>query len=399
MKLSFLFSFIILLVCSSCKTQPQLETDVSQKKILPGIHRIDTILAEAKNKPVAVVSNHTGLINGIHLVDTLLSLGVDVRKVFAPEHGFRGNKSDGAQIDDSKDEKTGLPILSLYGADKKPSQANLADVELIIFDIQDVGARFYTYLSTLHYVMEAAAEMGISVIVLDRPNPNGFYIDGPVMKNCCTSFVGLHPVPIVYGMSIGEYALMINGEGWMKDGVACDLKVIPCINYSHSSLYQLPVKPSPNLPDMKSIYLYPSLCLFEGTIVSVGRGTDQPFQIIGEPSNKKGKYSFVPSSISGASVNPKHKGDTCMGYDLSNTVDITNPPSNLNFTWLLRMYEESADRENFFNKNGYFENLAGTKQLREQILAEKTLDEIKASWIDDLANFKEVRKKYLIYPK
>jgi len=399
MNLSFLFSFIILLGYTSCKTQPDVETTESQKKILPGIYQMDKILSEAQDKRIAVVSNHTGVINGTHLVDTLLSHGLDVRKVFAPEHGFRGNKSDGAHIDDSKDEKTGLPILSLYGSNKKPAQAELSDIELIIFDIQDVGARFYTYLSTLHYVMEAGAEYGIPVLVLDRPNPNGFYIDGPVMKSCCTSFVGLHPVPIVYGMSIGEYARMINGESWLKNGITCQLKIIPCTNYTHSSLYTVPLQPSPNLPNMKAIYLYPSLCLFEGTIVSVGRGTEKPFQVVGEPTNNKGNYKFIPKSISGASLNPKHEGDTCVGYDLSGTIDLNNPPTKLNFSWLLQMYKESSNSENFFKKNGYFENLAGTKKLRNQILSERTLDEITASWSDDLSQFKKVRKKYLIYPE
>jgi uncharacterized protein YbbC (DUF1343 family) len=333
------------------------------------------------------------------VVDTLLSRGVNLIKVFAPEHGFRGNKSDGARIDDSRDEKTGLPILSLYGSEKKPSDEDLSDVDLIIFDIQDVGARFYTYLSTLHYVMEAAAENAVPVLVLDRPNPNGFYIDGPLMDSCCTSFVGLHPVPIVYGMTIGEYARMINGEGWLKGGIQCELTIIPCQNYTHSSLYSLPVKPSPNLPDMTAIYLYPSLCLFEGTTISVGRGTDSPFKIVGEPTNTSGSFKFVPKSIPGASLHPKHEGDTCVGYDLSETLNFQKLPDQLDLSWLLRMYEETSEPAKFFNENGYFENLAGTKALREQVKKGETEQEIRQSWQADLLSFKEIREKYLIYPE
>jgi len=372
---------------------------MSNEEILPGIYQMERILSEIGDKDVAIVSNHTGLIRGTHLVDTLLSQGVVIKKVFAPEHGFRGNRSDGAKIDDSTDEKTGLPILSLYGANKKPSKSDLAKVEMIVFDIQDVGTRFYTYLSTLHYVMEAASENDIPVLLLDRPNPNGFYIDGPLMDSCCHSFVGLHPVPIVYGMSIGEYAKMINGEGWLKNGKACKLEVIPCLNYTHSSYYQLPVQPSPNLPDMTSIYLYPSLCLFEGTTVSVGRGTDKPFKIIGEPSNRGGNYEFVPKSIPGASLYPKHEGDTCVGYDLSRSVRMTNPSGKLDFSWLLKMYNETTNRGGFFNENGYFEKLAGTRELRKQILEGKTMEEIRASWTAGLSEFKKVRAKYLIYPE
>lgn len=358
---------------------------------------MDKILDDIGNRSVAIVSNHTGVIGETHLVDTLLSRGVDVKKVFAPEHGFRGNKSDGANIDDSKDEKTGLPILSLYGSSKKPSDESLSDIELIIFDIQDVGARFYTYLSTLHYVMEAAAENGKPLLVLDRPNPNGFYIDGPVMESCCTSFVGLHPVPVVYGMTIGEYAQMINGEKWLNKGIQCNLRVISCQNYEHSALYKLPIKPSPNLPDMTAIYWYPSLCFFEGTLVSVGRGTDRPFKIVGEPSNNSGTYSFVPESKPGASMHPKHAGETCVGYNLSDSLNAQNLPKKLKISWLLKMYRESGKQEDFFKKNGYFEKLAGTTKLREQIESGTSEEAIRATWANDLDRFKKIREKYLIY--
>jgi uncharacterized protein YbbC (DUF1343 family) len=398
MNWSFLFSAFILLFLSSCQTQSQ-DSSSKELEILPGVYNVEKIISLSEGKSVAIVSNHTGLLGSIHVVDTLLSRGVDIVKVFAPEHGFRGNKSDGAKIDDSTDEKTGLPILSLYGAKKKPADKDLADVDLIIFDIQDVGARFYTYLSTLHYVMEAAAENAISVLVLDRPNPNGFYVDGPVMDSCCISFVGLHPVPIVYGMTIGEYARMINGEGWLKDGIECDLTIIPCQNYTHSALYSLPVKPSPNLPDMTAIYLYPSLCLFEGTTVSVGRGTDSPFKVVGEPTNTSGSFSFIPKSTPGASLNPKHKGDTCVGYNLSDSIDFDNLHDQLDLSWILKMYKETAQPEKFFNKNGYFENLAGTTKLREQIILGLSEQEIRQSWETDLSSFKKVREKYLIYPE
>jgi len=398
MNWSFLFSAFILLFLSSCNTQSQ-ESLNEDLEILPGIYQVEKIISQAEGSSVAIVSNHTGIIGSTHVVDTLLSRGVNLIKVFAPEHGFRGNKSDGARIDDSRDEKTGLPILSLYGSEKKPSDEDLSDVDLIIFDIQDVGARFYTYLSTLHYVMEAAAENAVPVLVLDRPNPNGFYIDGPLMDSCCTSFVGLHPVPIVYGMTIGEYARMINGEGWLKGGIQCELTIIPCQNYTHSSLYSLPVKPSPNLPDMTAIYLYPSLCLFEGTTISVGRGTDSPFKIVGEPTNTSGSFKFVPKSIPGASLHPKHEGDTCVGYDLSETLNFQKLPDQLDLSWLLRMYEETSEPAKFFNENGYFENLAGTKALREQVKKGETEQEIRQSWQADLLSFKEIREKYLIYPE
>ncbi len=384
---------------NSCKSQSPVDTKSGSEEILPGIYKIEKILDEIGDKPVAIVSNHTGILGETHLVDTLLSRGVDIKKVFAPEHGFRGNKSDGANIDDSKDQKTGLPILSLYGKSKKPSDEDLTDVELIIFDIQDVGARFYTYLSTLHYVMEAAAENGKPLLVLDRPNPNGFYVDGPVMDSCCTSFVGLHPVPVVYGMTIGEYAKMINGEKWLEAGIQCKLSVISCQNYSHSSFYQLPVRPSPNLPDMTAIYWYPSLCFCEGTTVSVGRGTERPFKIIGEPTNTDGTYTFVPKSMPGASLHPKHQGKTCRGYDLSDSLNTQNPPNRLDISWLLKMYEQSSAPEDFFKKNGYFEKLAGTTQMRKQIKSGASEEAIRNSWENGLSRFKKIREKYLIYPE
>ncbi|MCA1761916.1 MAG: DUF1343 domain-containing protein [Flavobacteriales bacterium] len=347
---------------------------------------------------MAVVSNHTGVIGETHLVDTLISRGVDVIRVFAPEHGFRGDVPDGETVKDERDKATGIKVVSLYGKNKKPSPEALEGVDRIVFDIQDVGARFYTYLSTLHYAMEAAAEERIPLVVLDRPNPNGHYIDGPVMRESEMSFVGMHPVPVVYGMTIGEYAQMINGEGWLANSVKCDLQVFEIDNYTHSSTYTLPIAPSPNLPDMKSIYLYPSLCFFEGTNVSVGRGTNFPFSVIGEPGNTSGTFSFVPESKPGASVSPKHKGVKCTGYDLRDSVNLSDPPAKLQLNWLLRMYTESENKASFFNKNGYFDRLAGNSELRKAVIAGKSQSEIRESWKEEIAAFKTIRMKYLIYP-
>lgn len=347
---------------------------------------------------MGIVANNTSRINGTHLLDTLLSRGTTVVKVFAPEHGFRGDAPDGAKIDNEIDSRTGVPLISLYGKNKKPTPEMVKDIDVLIFDIQDVGARFYTYLSTLHYLMEAAAENGKPVIVLDRPNPNGFYIDGPVLKPKFQSFVGLDPVPVVYGMTIGEYALMLNGEGWLKDKVKCDLTVIKCSGYTHDSRYNLPVIPSPNLPDMTAIYLYPSLCFFEGTDVSVGRGTDRPFTRIGEPGNTQGNFKFTPRSIPNASMNPKHEGQECTGYDLSQKSLLELSPDSLQIHWLLKMYAETDDRSTFFRKDGYFDLLAGTDSLRKAIVAGLTAKEIRASWQPDLEAFKLIREKYLLYP-
>jgi len=367
------------------------------KDILPGIYAMDSIVASLSGKRVALIANHTSLVDGTHLVDTLLGSGIEVVKVFASEHGFRGDAPDGEHIDNTKDVKTGLPILSLYGKNKKPSPQMLSDVDVIVFDIQDVGCRFYTFLSTMHYAMEAAAENNVEMVVLDRPNPNGFYIDGPVLNPKFKSFVGMHPIPVVYGMTLGECAKMINGEGWLKSGVQCDLRVFPCENYTHKSLYELPVKPSPNLPDMDAIYWYPSLCFLEGTDVSVGRGTPTPFTIIGEPGNTGGDFVFTPVSIENASVNPKHKGEVCVGYDLSRELNFENLPDTLQISWLLRMYNETDSKADFFRKDGYFDLLAGTDALRKALTAGKNAEEIRAGWQDELDFFKKTRSKYLIY--
>ena len=328
------------------------------------------------------------MINNLHLVDSLISHKINIVKVFSPEHGFRGNEDAGAYIKDDIDSKTKLPIISLYGKNKKPSNDDLEDVDIILFDIQDVGVRFYTYISTLHYVMEAAAENNIELIVLDRPNPNGHYIDGPVREENYKSFVGMHPVPIVYGMTIGEYAKMINGEKWISQ--KCNLKVIKLIGYSHDSHYDLPIKPSPNLPNSRSINLYPSLCLFEGTNISVGRGTNFPFQHFGSPYIKS-NYSFTPKSGKGSKF-PKHENKRCYGSDLRFQVNYMN---NINLVWLINCYNECPNKEDFFNS--FFDKLAGNEKLRKQIYEGKETSEIINSWQKDLNKFKKIRAKYLMY--
>jgi len=345
-----------------------------------------------KNKRIAVVGNHTSRNDTVHLVDLLIKNGFKVVKVFAPEHGFRGTADAGEKVNDTVDPQTGLPVISLYGRHKKPLPADLRDVDLLLFDIQDVGVRFYTYLSTLHYVMEAGAENHVPVMVLDRPNPHIAEVDGPVMEKKYFSFVGMHPVPILYGMTIGEYARMINGEGWLKNGIRADLTVIPIRNYTRDSSYVLPVKPSPNLPNAQAVALYPSLCLFEPTDISVGRGTDWPFQIYGSPLLPPEKYafSFTPHPNAGAR-HPKHNGKKCFGEDLRSIT----PPKGIYLDWLLKAYRYYPEKEKFF-RNG-FERIAGTDTLRRQIEKGLSANEIKKSWQKKLEEFKKIRKKYLLY--
>jgi uncharacterized protein YbbC (DUF1343 family) len=375
------------------KANNPVKTDAD---IAVGASRMGLYLPLLKGKRVAVVANHTSVFGKKHLVDSLLLAGVQIKILFSPEHGFRGNEDAGQDVNNSRDKQTGLPIVSLYGDHKKPSPKDLEGIDLILFDLQDVGARFYTYLSTLHYVMQACAENNKNFILLDRPNPNGYYIDGPVMEKKNESFVGLHPVPIVYGMTIGEYAEMINGEGWLGKGLKCNLKVIPLKGYSHADLYQLPVPPSPNLPTMTAVYLYPSLCLFEGTVISVGRGTDHPFEVIGHPRLRGATFSFTPQSRQGASA-PLYKGQKCQGYDLREfgQIFIVNY-RKLYLFWLAGTYKSFPDKSLFFNN--YFRSLSGTDSLEEQI--KKGIDEesIRASWQDGLCKFKLIRKKYLLYP-
>ena len=357
-----------------------------------------------KGKKVGVVSNQTGILRvnpenlvykeTIHLVDFLLDQKINVVKIYSPEHGFRGDADAGEKVKSGVDSKTGLPIVSLYGNNRKPTAEQIKDVDILLFDMQDVGARFYTYISTLHYVMEAAAENGKKVIVLDRPNPNAHYVDGPVMQPEFTSFVGMHKVPIVYGMTIGEYARMINGEGWLKNGIKTDLSVIPLTYYKHSKKYTLPVKPSPNLPNDHSINLYPSTCLFEGTNVNEGRGTDIQFQVYGSPYLKNMPFQYTPVSKPGA-TSPKFKDELCFGEDLTETPYM----NEISLKWLINAYQNNT-KQPFWTLNGkklWIDQLSGTADLRKQIEAGWSEDRIKATWQKDLEEFKKVRSKYLIY--
>ncbi len=368
-----------------------------EDRIYTGAEQTDKYIDLLKDKTVGLVVNHTSYINKTHLVDTLLSLNVDVIKIFSPEHGFLGNYHDGATVKNSK--YFSLDVISLYGKKKKPSETDLRGVDILVFDIQDVGVRFYTYLSTLHFIMEAAAENGIEVLVLDRPNPNSFYIDGPVLEGDYSSFVGLHPVPLVYGLTIGEYALMINGEKWLKEKVSCSLKIIPCRNYTHSSRYQLPIPPSPNLKSMRAVYLYPSLALFEGTNISVGRGTDFPFETYGHPKFPETDFSFIPQSIKGASLNPKHLGALCYGIDLRK-LHVDSLKANIKTIDLgyLRSAYDLLD-SSIFEFTNYFNNLAGNGVLQKQVAKGIREDAIRKSWQKDLEEYKTIRSKYLIYPE
>jgi len=369
-----------------------------EQQIVPGAERLDLYLDLLKGKSVGLTVNQSSMVQGQHLVDVLLENEINIHRIYAPEHGFRGTADAGAKIDDQKDSRTGLSILSLYGKKRKPSKEDLAGVDIMIFDIQDVGVRFYTYISTMHLMMEACAEEGIPVIVLDRPNPNGFYVDGPMREPDYKSFIGMHPIPVVYGMTIGELATMINGEGWLENGVLCDLTVIRCENYDHTMTYDLPVAPSPNLPNLRSILLYPSLCFFEGTSVSVGRGTDDQFQVIGHPDFSIGSYVFTPEPKPGA-MHPKYDGVVLHGTGLvSLSAESIMKWKSLNLAWLIQYHTYLSGNGDFFLENLFFDRLAGTAQLREQIVAGWTEDQIKESWVEDLTNFKVKRELYLLYP-
>ena len=378
-----------------------------QETVKVGAESTHLYLSLLKGKNVAIVANQTSVLSVIqraevapnvmgskkvthHLVDYLHNYnGINVKKVFAPEHGFRGKADAGEVVKDGFDTKTGLPIISLYGKNKKPSAAQLKGIDVVVFDIQDVGARFYTYISSLHYVMEACAEQGIQVILLDRPNPNAYYIDGPVLELEHTSFVGMHKVPVVYGMTIGEYGKMINGEKWLKNGIKCDLTVIPVDNYNHQTEYSLPIKPSPNLPNDKSINLYASLCFFEGTNVSAGRGTEMQFQIYGSPYLAKSDFTFTPQANEGAKY-PKYKNTLCYGENLQEAEKL----NKLDLSFLLEAYKQNSSNEFF---NNFFTKLAGTKKLQQQIEKGISETDIRKTWEKDLDAFKEVRSKYLIY--
>jgi uncharacterized protein YbbC (DUF1343 family) len=347
-----------------------------------------------ENKRIAIVANQTSLVNQTHLVDTLLSSGIQIQKVFVPEHGFRGNVGAGDHVANETDKKTGLSLVSLYGKNKKPSQESLADVDLLLFDIQDVGARFYTYISTLHYVLEAAAEKGIPVIVLDRPNPNGHYVDGPVLDSSLKSFVGMDPIPVVYGMTMGELAKMMVGENWIDHSQNCQLTVIGLQNWNHTTRYSLPVAPSPNLSSANAINLYASLCFFEGTIVSVGRGTEAPFEIVGYPEYPNRAFQFTPKDMPGKVTNPPHEGVTCYGLDLRKD---TTMLQQVEIKWLLDMYTSCANKKSFFSAPEFFDKLAGTTELRKQLELGISESEIRKSWHPKIEEFMIKRKKYLMY--
>ncbi|MDE0772170.1 MAG: DUF1343 domain-containing protein [Salibacteraceae bacterium] len=391
--------FTFALLSQSISAQDSTVFFKTNATVINGAERFNEYENILREENVAIVANQSSVINeSLHLVDFLLEKDINILRVFSPEHGFRGKADAGAHIKDQRDAKTGLKLISLYGKSKKPSYDHLADVNVVVLDLQDVGVRFYTYISTMHYVMIACAEMKIKVVVLDRPNPNGFYVDGPILEPDFQSFVGMHRVPLVHGMTIGEYAKMINEEGWLGNGVKCDLTVIPCLNYDHNDYYKLSIKPSPNLPNSASVFLYPSLALFEGTVVSVGRGTETPFQIIGHPNLKDGDLEFTPTSRPGAK-SPKLISQKCTGYHLKSFGESILPVrKQLYLFWLLNMYKEINSEETpFFLENGFFDLLAGTDKLRMQIESGLKEDEIRESWQEGLVEFKKIRKKYLLY--
>lgn len=388
----FILSIIALsFLCSRCQEKPATVTSTESHAVQTGADQLNVLVPALTGKRVGLVANQTSLVRHTHLLDTLLHLGVQVVKVFGPEHGFRGTADPGETVKNAVDSATGLPVVSLYGSHYKPTAEDLADVDVIIFDIQDVGARFFTYVSTMAEVMEACSENHKKLYVLDRPNPNGYYVDGPVMEGAYKSMVGLFPIPIVHGMTVGELARMFNGEGWLKDGEQCDLEVIPVKNWKHSDPYSLPVKASPNLPNDHSVNLYPSTCLFEGTALSVGRGTLHPFEFLGHPDLKQLTFQFTPQSIDGMSKNPPFEGQVCYGLDLRDAPR----QIELNLSYLIQLYHDFPDKDHFFTS--YFEKLAGTDQLRKQIEAGETEEQIRASWKDGLVRFKAIRAKYLLY--
>lgn len=395
-NLVFLPVFLLhtLAFCKTPEKSLQQQSTSAEVEIKTAADQPEVYLPLLAGKKVGLVVNQTSILsskNNMHLVDYLMMEGVDVVKVFVPEHGFRGDADAGEAVNNEIDKRTGLPIVSLYGNNKKPSAAMLADVDIVVYDLQDVGVRFYTYISTMHYVMEGCAENKKPLLIFDRPNPNGDYIAGPVLKKGFESFVGMHPIPVVHGLTVGELAMMINGEGWLKNNVQCDIQVVPVQHWTHDMPYSLIVKPSPNLPNDTAIRLYPSLCFFEGTDISLGRGTHFPFQVYGYPDPKFGEFKFTPVSIPGMSKNPPQQNKVCYGKDLR------NEPLTHRFTleYLLETYALSDKKDKFFNN--FFDKLAGTDQLRKDILAGKSAAEIEASWEKDLNAFKGLKAKYSLY--
>ena len=403
-KNTFLIVFVSVFSLISCQSQKKESVTTNRKKtfattsdlkIIMGANKTSQYLSLLTNKNIGIVANQTSVIfknNGTytHLVDSLVHLNINIKKVFAPEHGFRGKADAGEYIENGKDAKTGVEIISIYGKNKKPSNEQLAGLDILVFDIQDVGARFYTYISSLHYIMEACAENNIPLLILDRPNPNGHYIDGPILETAHKSFVGMHPIPIVHGMTIGEYAQMINGENWLKNKVNCDINIIKCENYIKDNSYDLPIKPSPNLPNAKAINLYPSLCFFEGTTISVGRGTEMQFQIYGAPYLPKSDFDFTPKPNEGAKY-PKHENQICNGVDLRNI----KKQNTLQLKWLISAYQNTEDKTVFFNN--FFTKLAGTEELQEQIESGISEDNIRKTWQKGLIEYHAMRKQYLLY--
>ena len=365
----------------------------SNTRIITGAEQIDQLMPLIKGKPIALMVNHTAVIGATHLVDSLQRLQINIRKILAVEHGFRGKADAGETVNDAVDAATGLPVVSIYGSKEKqkPTAEQLADVDIVVFDIQDVGVRFFTYISSLHYLMEACSENGKKLIVLDRPNPNGAYVDGPVLNPELKSFVGMNRIPILHGMTIGEMAQMINGEGWLTGEKKCDLQVIKMKNYNHKKKYSLLIKPSPNLPNDHAIAMYPSTCLLEGTAISVGRGTKTPFEILGHPDLKNQPFHFKPESIDGMAKTPPYENKICYGIDLRQEVT-----DGFSLLPLLRMYQAFPDKEKFFTS--YFDKLAGNKTLKEQIKKGLSEDDIKGTWRKELSQYKAMRKKYLLYP-
>jgi len=391
---SFNLSFLaILIFVTGCAKQPAVHEPAP---VVVGAAQTEVYLPLLKDKRIGLVVNQTSVVDSIHLVDFLLSKEVNLTAIYAPEHGYKGTVERGEYIESSTDSVTGIPVFSIYGRTRKPSPEMLQGIDVMLFDIQDIGVRFFTVVSTMHNVMEACAENNIPFIVLDRPNPLGYYVDGPMMKPEFSNFIGLHQVPVVHGLTLGEFATMINGESWLKDSVKCDLEVVEIQNYTHAAKYQLPVVPSPNLPDMKSIYLYPTVCFFEGAEVNEGRGTWKPFQQFGAPWFTPRDHAYVPISIPVLSLHPKFENDTCYGYDLSTiSLEELQDIRQIQLKYVIEFYQKCPDQEHYFTN--FFENLAGSDTLRKQIIAGHTEEQIRESWKADLERYKQMRKNYLLY--
>lgn len=401
--MKLVLSLIVSILLFSCHDQAVSQSNAPHPeekstkplRVIHGDEQLTEYLPLLQNKSVSLVVNQSSVLGNTHLIDTLMELGIGLKNIFAPEHGIRGNADAGEHIEDGKDQQTGLPIISLYGTHKKPTPDDLKGIDVVLFDLQDVGARFYTYISTMHYVMEACAQQNIQFIVLDRPNPNGDYLAGPVLEKAYRSFVGLHPIPIVHGNTVGELAQMINGENWLENNLKVDLKVIKCLNYTHKQVEPLAIKPSPNLPNLNSIRWYPTLCLFEPTVMSIGRGTYSPFEVVGNPNldSSAYRYSFTPISIQGMSKSPKHQDQTCFGYRLDDQV----PHRKINYEYLVEFYEQLGSAS-FFSSKDFFFKLCGTRKIYDALQEGKTAQEIASIFENDLKNYKKMRTKYLLYP-